>query len=89
MRPQHDQWAAWLFQRRHGGDRELLRQHLDALAPIRDQAIANAALAPGQTVLDVGCGDGLIAFAAAEAIGPNASPSPTYWRCGYNLRLKS
>ena len=67
--PQHDQWAAWLFQRRHGGDPELLRHHLEALAPTRDQVIFNAALAPGQTVLDVGCGDGLIAFAAAEAVG--------------------
>ena len=46
------------------------RHHLEALAPIRDQVIANAALAPGHTVLDVGCGDGLIAFAAAEAVGP-------------------
>jgi arsenite methyltransferase len=70
-KPQHDQWAAWLFQRRFGGDPELLRHHLEALAPIRDKVIANAALAPGHTVLDVGCGDGLIAFAAAEAVGPD------------------
>ena len=68
--PQRDQWAAWIAERRHGGDPELLRQHLEALAPIRDKVIANAALAPGQTVLDVGCGDGLIGFAAAEAVGP-------------------
>jgi arsenite methyltransferase len=68
--PQHDQWAAWLLHRRHGGDPELLRHQLEALAPVRDKVIANAALAPGHTVLDVGCGDGLIAFAAAEAVGP-------------------
>jgi arsenite methyltransferase len=68
-KPQHDQWAAWLLHRRHGGDPELLRHSLAALAPIRDKVIANAALAPGNTVLDVGCGDGLIAFAAAEAVG--------------------
>jgi arsenite methyltransferase len=68
-KPHHDQWAAWICQRRHGGDPELLRQQLEALAPVRDKVIANAALAPGQTVLDVGCGDGLIAFAAAEAVG--------------------
>jgi arsenite methyltransferase len=52
-------------------DTELLRHHLEALAPIRDKVIANAAPAPGHTVLDVGCGDGLIAFAAAEAVGPD------------------
>jgi arsenite methyltransferase len=69
-KPQHDQWAAWIAERRHGGDAELLRQHLELLTPVRDRVIANAALAPGQTVLDVGCGDGLIGFAAAEAVGP-------------------
>jgi SAM-dependent methyltransferase len=68
--PQHDQWAAWLLQRRHGGDPELLRQQLEGLAPLRDKVIANAHIAAGRTVLDVGCGDGLIAFAAAEAVGP-------------------
>jgi arsenite methyltransferase len=68
-RPQHDQWAAWLFQRRHGGDPELLRHQLEALAPICDKVISNAALVPGNAVLDVGCGDGLIAFAAADAVG--------------------
>lgn len=68
--PQRDQWAAWIAERRHGGDSELLRQHLEALAPIRDKVIANAAPAHGQTVLDVGCGDGLIGFAAAETVGP-------------------
>jgi hypothetical protein len=30
--PQHDQWAGWLFQRRHGGDPELLR-HLEPDLP--------------------------------------------------------
>jgi arsenite methyltransferase len=40
------------------------------LALIRDQVLANAALAAGPRVLDVGCGDGLIAFAVAEAVGP-------------------
>jgi arsenite methyltransferase len=69
-KPQRDQWAAWIAERRHGGDPELLRQHLEYLAPVRDRVIANAALAPGQTVLDVGCGDGLIGFAATEAVGP-------------------
>ena len=34
------------------------------------QVIANAALGPGKRVLDVGCGDGLIASAAAEIVGP-------------------
>lgn len=70
-RVQHDQWAAWLAERRHGGDPEQRRRLLEFLAPIRDQVVANAALAPGHRVLDVGCGDGLIAFAAAETVGPS------------------
>ena len=65
-----DAWAAWLAERRHGGDPELLRRQLALLAPIRDQVGANALLESGHRVLDVGCGDGLIAFAAAEAVAP-------------------
>lgn len=68
-----DQWTAWLAERRHGGDREQLRRVLKVLGSIRDDVIAHAAVASGDTVLDVGCGDGLIAFAAAEAVGPSGS----------------
>jgi ubiquinone/menaquinone biosynthesis C-methylase UbiE len=64
-----DQWTEWILERRHGGDAELLRQQLALLALVRDQVLAKAAVQPGHTVLDVGCGDGLIGFAAAEAIG--------------------
>jgi SAM-dependent methyltransferase len=67
---ERDAWAAWLAERRHGGDPELLRRQLEFLAPIRDQVVANAALGAGYRVLDVGSGDGLIAFAAADAVGP-------------------
>jgi arsenite methyltransferase len=68
-----DQWAAWLAHRRHGGDSDVLRRQLKFLGPIRDQVIANAALAPGDVAVDVGCGDGLIAFAAASQVGPSGS----------------
>jgi arsenite methyltransferase len=68
--PSRDKWAEWILERRHGGDPEVLRHQLAALAPIRDRVLTGAALEPGQTVLDVGCGDGLIGFAAAQAVGP-------------------
>ncbi len=38
---------------------------------MRDRVIANARLSPGSRVLDVGCGDGFIAFAALDAVGPS------------------
>jgi ubiquinone/menaquinone biosynthesis C-methylase UbiE len=64
-----DRWAEWLLHRRFGGDPDELRRTLDFLEPIRDRVLANAAIAPGETLLDVGCGDGLIAFGALERVG--------------------
>jgi arsenite methyltransferase len=68
-----DRWSAWLLERRHGGDEESLRETLELRAPIRDRLLDNAAIEPGDTVLDVGCGDGLIAFGALERVGPEGS----------------
>jgi cyclopropane fatty-acyl-phospholipid synthase-like methyltransferase len=36
------------------------------LYPIRDRVLDHAALRDGDTLLDIGCGDGLIAFGALE-----------------------
>jgi arsenite methyltransferase len=59
-----DPWAAWLLERRHGGDERSLEETLEFLAPIRERVLDNARVGPGDTLLDVGCGDGLIAFGA-------------------------
>lgn len=40
------------------------------LAGVQAQLLACAALAPGDRVLDVACGSGLVTFAAAAAVGP-------------------
>lgn len=64
-----DQWALWLLHRRHGGDGAEHERMLDRLALVRDRVLANAALTTGEIVLDVGCGDGLIAFAALTRVG--------------------
>jgi arsenite methyltransferase len=61
-----DRWAAWLLERRHGGDEERLRELLEQLGPWRDRVLDNARLGPDDVVLDAGCGDGLIAFGALE-----------------------
>jgi len=41
------------------------------LAPAHEAVMAGAALAPGERVLDVACGTGLIALQAARAVGPD------------------
>ena len=61
-----DIWAEWLRTRRTGGDPEYERRMLEELATVRDKVLDNAGLASGETVLDVGCGNGLIAFGALE-----------------------
>jgi SAM-dependent methyltransferase len=40
------------------------------LAPAQGTMLALAELAPGEHVVDVACGTGLVTFAAAEAVGP-------------------
>lgn len=65
-----DQWADWVLRARHGGDQDRHADALRVLGPVRDRVLAAAAPAPGQTVLDVGCGDGLLGFAALDRVGP-------------------
>jgi ubiquinone/menaquinone biosynthesis C-methylase UbiE len=43
------------------------------LAPAQASLMACAALAPGERVLDVACGTGLVSFAAARNVGPAGS----------------
>ncbi len=62
-----DVWKEWLLDRRFGGDEAFMRRTLDdVLFPIRDRVLDGVALEAGETLLDVGCGDGLIAFGALE-----------------------
>jgi arsenite methyltransferase len=63
---EQDCWADWLLRRRFGGDIELEREWREKLRETRDRVLDRAALRPGEVVLDVGCGDGLIAFGALE-----------------------
>jgi len=64
-----DRWAAWLLERRHGGDPKDLKATMEFLIPVRDRVLRNASLTGGETLLDVGAGDGLIAFGALELLG--------------------
>ena len=66
-----DQWAQWLLSRRDGHSTELRARHAPGLAAFRDGVLERADLRPGDTVLDVGCGTGLIAFGALDQLGPD------------------
>ena len=67
-----DRWHRWLLEGRFGGDAAAREKDLaEFLYPVRDAVLDRARLAPGQTLLDVGTGDGLIAFGALERLGPS------------------
>ncbi|NOT03559.1 MAG: class I SAM-dependent methyltransferase [Anaerolineales bacterium] len=63
---QKDMWSEWLLNRRFGGNTERMKAAMDFLYPVRDKVLHNANLGENETLLDVGCGDGLIAFGALE-----------------------
>jgi arsenite methyltransferase len=63
---QRDRWAEWLARFRSDGDPEQQRLGFERLARWRDRVLDNAGLTEGETLLDVGCGEGLIGFGALE-----------------------
>jgi arsenite methyltransferase len=67
--PVRDKWADWLLQRRHGGDPDALEATMRDLAPVRDRVLDGAELCEGDILLDVGCGDGLVAFGGLDRVG--------------------
>lgn len=64
-----DPWADWILDRRFGGDPEQAEQAMLNLAPVRARVLEGADIREGDVVLDVGAGDGLIAFGALPLIG--------------------
>jgi SAM-dependent methyltransferase len=66
-----DRWHRWLLNVRHGGDAKARERDLaEFLYPVRDKVLDGAELRPDDTMLDVGVGDGLIAFGALDRLGP-------------------
>ena len=61
-----DCWAEWIRTRRSGGDTDYEAKTLENLAVVRDRVLDAAALERGETLLDVGCGNGLIGFGALD-----------------------
>lgn len=66
-----DRWHRWLLDVRFGGDAAYREKNLtEYLYPVRDTVLDKAQLQPCDSLLDVGTGDGLIAFGALERLGP-------------------
>jgi arsenite methyltransferase len=61
-----DRWADWIRTRRTGGDAAYEAGMLEQLAVTRDRVLDNAGLERGETLVDIGCGNGLIAFGALD-----------------------
>jgi ubiquinone/menaquinone biosynthesis C-methylase UbiE len=61
-----DRWCEWLLRGRFGGDVEVQRRTMEQLRAVRDRVLDGAEAGEGHVLLDVGCGDGLIAFGALE-----------------------
>jgi arsenite methyltransferase len=61
-----DPWAEWILRRRDAGTEGGALTHL---GPVRDAVLEGAALAAGETLVDVGCGDGMIGMAALPLVG--------------------
>lgn len=66
-----DSWSRWLLERRHGGDsryKAVVRRDVERY---RDRVLDAARLEAGMTFVDVGSGDGLLAFGAIDRVGPS------------------
>ena len=68
--PARDRWAEWVLRRQHGGKVGMEHTSDSAfLRSLRDRVLGNAGLVGGETLLDVGAGDGLISFGALDLVG--------------------
>jgi ubiquinone/menaquinone biosynthesis C-methylase UbiE len=68
---QSDAWSDWLLHHRHGGDPDVAHAILLQTEKYADRVLGGATIAPGMTLLDVGTGDGLVAFKAIGRVGPS------------------
>jgi ubiquinone/menaquinone biosynthesis C-methylase UbiE len=68
---EYDKWSRWLLETRFGGDEKIAEAGLRLLRQIRDTLLERAGLKDGQVLLDVGAGDGFVAFGALEKLGPS------------------
>jgi SAM-dependent methyltransferase len=66
-----DHWFDWLLFHRHLNDPECLRLLEISMKRVRDRILDGACLCDEMLLVDVGAGDGNVAFAAIERVGPS------------------
>jgi len=66
-----DIWSDWLLNVRGAGDASYAASLQTTVAAYADIVLDGARLAAGETLLDIGAGDGLIGFRAIARIGPS------------------
>lgn len=64
-----DLWSEWLLFHRHGGNPLLDEKMRAEVLGYADRVLDACALKPGMKLVDVGAGDGLVAFRAIERVG--------------------
>jgi len=65
-----DLWSEWLLHRRHADDPNVQRAVRAVIDRYIERVLDGARLAAGETLVDVGTGEGLVAFRAMERVGP-------------------
>ena len=60
-----------MLRRQHGGDEVKHTSESGFLNSVRDLVLDKAGISEGEVLLDVGTGDGLIAFGALDRLGEN------------------
>jgi len=66
-----DVWSDWLLHQRHADDPAYGQAVQRLVAGYADRVLDGAQLAAGMTLVDVGAGEGLVAFRAIDRIGPS------------------
>jgi ubiquinone/menaquinone biosynthesis C-methylase UbiE len=67
--PAEDQWSQWLLHRRHGDDTQFQQIMRAAVDRYVERLLDGAQLRAGQTLVDVGTGEGVVALRAIERVG--------------------
>lgn len=68
--PAADLWSDWLLHGRDAGDPKLRRTVRTRVDGYVDRLLEGARLAPGESLADIGSGEGHVAFRAIERVGP-------------------